>query len=898
MLSTGKAAAARRAVAVSSAAILTLAMTLPPILAADVNITSNVTTGIDLNSLSGVSIDILTGVSVTHTNTVITGTNAWALTNSGTIDGTSIGSGAIKIDGAGSSVTNNGLIKAASTGISLIAGGTVTNALGATIESGNTAIRIGTAPSGPQQSVPGFGPGTVINSGAITQTGTASDLVLLYFGGIVTNNATGVITANSSGNAVSVGQGASREVWNAGTIINTRLTGNSTGVFFQGGASTLTNTVTGVIKGGFNGIYTSSSAPLTLNNAGIIESTGASASSKAVEASAGGTFINSGTIKSASGDGLYLGQAGTVTNSGTIQGAVNAIRFNGNYARTLNLATGSVLTGIVQGGTGVDNLVLLGTGTESAAKFLSFETLSMQGGAWTLSNAGTFSTSGEVQAGVLNLTGTITTPSFSVRSAGTLSGTGTVVGALSNAGTVDLTAGTLNVTGTFANASGSLFRVAVSSGGSAGLLDVTGAATLSGGSVGVVVASGAYAVGDSYKILEAASVTGTFAADVLDDSPFLSFVLDYGTAGEVWLRVTGITNLPEGADTPNQFAAATALQDLGDGDVFDAIGVLMSEEALEAFDEVSGEIHASVLTALASSARYPRDAALDRVGSGLTGDQAIEGARNVWSRVYGGRGTVEGDGNAADMDFGAGGILVGVDGLIAPDVFAGILAGVGGQGVDIPDRASTADIRSYHLGLYGGAAIGEVRLALGAAVSAHDVSVTRSPEFTGFSDELDSSYGVTTGQLFGELGYAFDLGEAELVTFIRAAFLGQSGGDYAEIGGDASLSGSSDASGAAVLTLGLKASTDIAVDEDRSLTAHGLIALQHTSGDAPTATHAFEGGTLFTVSGADPDETALLLEAGISGELAPGINLDLGYQGSFGSAGSAHGLKLTVSGAF
>lgn len=884
MSSSGKAAAARRAITIGAAVTLSLAATLPPILAADVNITANVPGGIDLDTYVGATLDIATGVTVSNG---IGSTGTWAVTNNGTV------SGITRLRGAGSSVTNTGFMSGANV-ITLDAGGTVINALGATLSSNGSAINIGKFPSGGN---PGVGPGIVTNSGTIVQVTSGGDLVLLQFGGTVTNNATGTITANSSGNAVSVGQGSNREVYNSGSIINLGQGGFSTGVLIQGGPSVLFNGPNAVIKGGYNGIYASVTTPLTFTNHGTIESTGANASSKAVEATGGGTFINTGTIKSAAGDGLYMTRAGTVTNSGTITGATYAMRFTGAYDRTVNLSTGSVLNGLVQGGTAVDNLVLLGTGTESTAKFLNFETLSMQGEAWTLTGLGTFATSGEVQAGVLDLTGSITTPAFNVRTNGTLRGTGTVVGALSNAGTVDLTAGTLNVTGTYANAAGGLFRIAVSSGGSAGLLDVSGAATLSGGTVGVVVASGAYAVGDAFQILDAGSVTGDFAS-VIDDSPFLQFVLDDSIAGQVWIRITDIANLPEGAETPNQLAAAVALQDLGAGDAFDAASLLMTDEALEAFDELSGEIHASVLTSLASASRYPREAALDRIEAGLDSDQPVEGARNIWVRAYGGRGTVEGDGNAAAMDFGAGGLLFGADGLIAPDVFAGVLAGFGGQNVDIPERASEAEIRSYHLGLYGGAAIGQVRLAAGGAVSAHDVSVTRNPEFTGFSDELESSYGVTIGQLFGELGYAFDLGQAELVPFVRAAVIGQSGGDYSESGGDAALEGSSDALGSTVLTVGLKASTDIAIGDGKALTAHGLVALQHSSGDAPTATHAFPGGTPFTVSGADPDDTALLLEAGIGGELAPGLNLDLGYRGAFGSASSNHGVKLTLSGQF
>ena len=41
----------------------------------------------------------------------------------------------------------------------------------------------------------------------------------------------------------------------------------------------------------------------------------------------------------------------------------------------------------VQGGTGNDGLVLMGTGAEAISKFLSFQTLSMQGTSWNLTGA-------------------------------------------------------------------------------------------------------------------------------------------------------------------------------------------------------------------------------------------------------------------------------------------------------------------------------------------------------------------------------------------------------------------------------------------------------------------------------------------------------------------------------
>lgn len=872
------------------AVMVAVSLVAGPARAADVDISASITTGVNLNLYAGTTVDILSGVSVSNTlgGPTISGTGTWTLGNHGSV------SGQIKLDGAGSMVTNSGLLTGGNA-ITLVGGGTVINELGATINATSSAISIGKFPSGGN---PGVGPGVVVNSGTITQVTSGGDLVLLQFGGSVTNTATGVITGNSVGNAVSIGQGTERTVINSGTIENTRLTGFSTGVFVQGGPSTITNNAGAVIKGGYNGVYASATGVLTFTNAGTIESTGTNANSKAVEATGGGTFINSGTIKSATGDGLYLNAAGTVTNSGTITGAVNAINFNGASTRTLKLDTGSVLNGLVKGGTGTDNLILLGAGSESVAKFLNFEALSMQGSAWTLNNAGTFATSAEVQAGVLNVLGTLTSPMIDIRALGTVKGTGTLAGAVKNAGTVDVSGGTLNVSGSYGNAAGATLKVAVTPAAVAGKLAVSGVATLSGGTVSVAAASGSYALGSAYQILTASSVAGTFAG-VVDDSAFLQFVLDYDTPGEVWLRVSAIANLPAIAETPNQLATATALQAMPSSPLFDAVVPLNTADALEAFDDLSGEVHASLLRALAEDSRHPRDAAFDRVDAAFAALAGSEvGARNIWARGYGAGGTVEGDSNVAAFDYGSGGLLLGADGLVSREVFLGVLAGIGGVAVDLPERDSRAEATSYQLGVYGGAALGEVRLAFGAAVGTQQVAATRTPAFTGFGETLTSDYQTSTAQLFGELGYAFELGEMTLTPFVRGALIGQAGGRYRESGGDAALAGASGDIGAAVLTAGIKAARSFVVGDGVVVRARGMIGLQRMVGDQPTATHGFAGGPDFTVTGAKLGDIALLLEGGLGMELAPGVDLDLGYQGQFGSAQSAHAVKLTLSGQF
>ena len=127
--------------------------------------------------------------------------------------------------------------------------------------------------------------------------------------------------------------------------------------------------------------------PSTITNYGYLEASKAQGGGSAIEVDAGGTVVNSGTIRSFTSDATSTNAASaspaparspTAAPSRAPSGGL-AIKFVGSATHTLNLDTGSVLGGNVQGGTGTDNLVLMGTGSEAIDKFLAFETLSMQG---------------------------------------------------------------------------------------------------------------------------------------------------------------------------------------------------------------------------------------------------------------------------------------------------------------------------------------------------------------------------------------------------------------------------------------------------------------------------------------------------------------------------------------
>ena len=269
-----------------------------------------------------------------------------------------------------------------------------------------------------------------------------------------------------------------------------------------------------------------------------------------------------------------------------------------------------MLVGNVQGGSGTDNLVLMGIGTENIGKFLSFETLSMQGSAWTLTGTGTFSTSTTVDSGLLTVNGTLTSPTVTVNSDGTLGGTGTVIGNVLVNGTMapGNSIGTLNITGNYTQAVGSTYNVEVIP-AAADLISISGTATLQGGTVNVLTMPVMYMPGQRYTILTAAGgVTGTYST-VTDDAPFVDFALAYDL-NNVYLDVfLSVVPFQEVAQTFNQRAAAGALWSLGMGNVlFDALLPLETSQAQNAFDLLSGEIHASVLTMLLEQSRFIRDA--------------------------------------------------------------------------------------------------------------------------------------------------------------------------------------------------------------------------------------------------------------------------------------------------
>jgi uncharacterized protein with beta-barrel porin domain len=175
------------------------------------------------------------------------------------------------------------------------------------------------------------------------------------------------------------------------------------------------------------------------------------------------------------------------------------------------------------------------------------------------------------------------------------------------------------VAGPFILNPGSAYEVEVDPAGNGDKTIVAGSVNLTGSVLRVLAATGDYAAGKQYIIIDndgVDPVTGTFAK-VTTSSPFLTptVVYDGGTGNDVVLTLSGNTGaFVTAARTRNQRAVAAALADSDPTSALVlAVLPLTAPEARTAFDALSGEIHATVSGVLADDGRYLREAILGRL---------------------------------------------------------------------------------------------------------------------------------------------------------------------------------------------------------------------------------------------------------------------------------------------
>ena len=595
---------------------------------------------------------------------------------------------------------------------------------------------------------------------------------------------------------------------------------------------------------------------------------------------------------------------GIVTNSGASPATLTAGSDNSS----------TTFIGTIQDGTGTTALTKTGTGT------------------LTLTGAHTYNGATTVDAGTLAVNGSLAS-AVTVNNGGTLGGTGTVGpvtvhggGTLSPGNSI----GALTVNGNLILGAGSIYRIEVSPTG-ADRTNVNGTAALAG--IAQLVFGPAAYTSNAYTILSATGGrTGTFDAVTTVNLPaVLSASLSY-TSGDVLLVTlkSDVANVP--GLTRNQRAVGAAQDAAFNGGLTVIPGLvgLTGAQLPAALDQLSGEAHASAAAVLVDESLYPRSAVFGRLRQasygGDTGmaslatggplafaggepDSTMAYAKSpivtkaplraprassdivFWAQGFGAWGRFDGDGNATSVRRDLAGFITGLDTRIGANGRAGIAAGYTGSRNALDGRGS-ANVETAHVAAYGGWSFGALNLRAGGAYAFHTIDTDRTVAFPGFFDRASAHYQGGTGQVFGEAGYGFNVGNIAVEPFAGAAFVHLRTGGATERGGLAALNVAGTTFETGYSTLGIRAASIVPLAGNTVLVPRATVAWQHAFGNVtPTAVLAFQGGAPFTISGVPIARDSLLTEAGLDLAIGAHATLGVSYTGQLARNAQDHAAK-------
>jgi len=403
--------------------------------------------------------------------------------------------------------------------------------------------------------------------------------------------------------------------------------------------------------------------------------------------------------------------------------------------------------------------------------------------------------------------------------------------------------------------------------------------------------------------------SGTASYDVTLGSVF-GFVMDavdnYGGSAYTIFSNFLFSDAPDslialGGDTltPNARAVAAAIDAAVDGG-FTATAFANLYTQAESLNgklaELSGELHSAERRVALEDTRVVREAALDRLGYGLTTGAdatAVAGDSAFWVRDVVSRGTADADGTGSRATTDQAGFLMGAD-FVQGNVKYGGMFSYTNTNVDL-GSLGYSKTNSTGAALYAGYRQDGAGLAFAAGGAFASTSATgeRSISITGLEQTLTSRVEGTSYQIFGEVSNDLaKAGNVQIEPFVRLAYVSAHSDAFAETGGVAALSGAKQTNDLRMATLGLRGAYVAG-----NTTLSGSAAWLRSAGDlsAPTTLSMAGADTPYEVNAAALDQDAVELAAQASVHLAPDMTLAGGYSGTIGKNNATHGLRVTLS---
>jgi T5SS/PEP-CTERM-associated repeat protein/autotransporter-associated beta strand protein len=595
------------------------------------------------------------------------------------------GDGTVKVTGALSNLAVAGTtsVGQAGLGVALVDQGG---------QLGSAALQIGSAAAGLGY-VGVDGAGSTLAVSQALDVGTSGRGVLSVSNGAQATSATTTLGSNAGSVGVVVLAGAGSALTTGDVFLGRN--DQSDPASTTGGLSSFTVTDAATLHAGTVSVATSTGSAALLN-------IGAGASSAAATP---GT-IDAKNIVFGQGDGVLVlnHTAQDYTFAPTIEGTGRVLALSG----TTTLASGNTYTG----GTSITGTTTLkGSATSFGSGAIqnngalvldqpadaAFANVMAGTGSLTKTGSGLLNVTGDssgftgtttVAAGRLAVNGSLSGSAVTVQSGATLSGAGTVGSVRAQSGATVApgnSPGTLSVAGDYHQAAGATYAAELVPGSTVSdRIAVSGVTTLDSGAILNVskYGTGSYRSGARYTVLTSlGGVKGTYTlTGDTAASAFFSLGATYD-ANHVYLDYTQSHTFADFAKTPNETAAASGLQKLADSDALrtKVLALRTGAEAQRAYDQLSGELHASTRTVLLQDSRFMRDATTRQVyasgngngastGTGTGVDSRKDSGESVWAHAYGASGRYDGDGNAAGLQRDIGGLFAGTDAAVSADI--------------------------------------------------------------------------------------------------------------------------------------------------------------------------------------------------------------------------------------
>ncbi len=405
-----------------------------------------------------------------------------------------------------------------------------------------------------------------------------------------------------------------------------------------------------------------------------------------------------------------------------------------------------------------------------------------------------------------------------------------------------------------------------------------------------------YQIGQRYTVLEAdGGITGGFN-DVESNSAFITGALVH-TDNAVHLDIALIEDESAGsagaennappivfgrvARSSNQRAVAAALDSLHQsGDALALYNQLLmqdEESAVRAFDELSGELHAS------TRAMLLRDEFLGAgVLSHLRSGPADEGnGSRAWITGNGQSRSQRGDGNAATRRDHGEGLLLGYDFSFGEGWTVGAAGGRQSLRQNVRGRISTSKVDALHSALYVAFRHDALWLRGGVSYADYDVETERSlGAGQPWEQTLRARYKAQAVSTFSEAGFDVALQSLTLTPYLGLAHTTLSTGQATETTGSAALALLPTRDQVWTTTAGVRSAWALG-DGAR---VEGGLAWQNTSGDRRTSTRqSFASGSdVFTVHAVPLARNVAVAELGVVLSPTDNSRVNLSVQGHRG----------------